>query len=281
MSHTENPSNSGVEQVHSNGLAGFAHQLADLAAAATMPLFRSRLEIEDKGSTNPGAKFDPVTIADRASETAMRAAIERTYPDHGIVGEEFGIRQPDARHKWVLDPIDGTRAFILGLPVWGTLIGLTDNARPVLGLMDQPFTRERYWAADGEAWYRGPDSPPKRLATRTCSRLANAQLSATHPNIFEPGFEAEAFARARKVTRATRYGADCYAYCLLAAGHIDLVIEAGLKPYDVVALIPIIEAAGGVITTWTGAPATDGGRIVAAGDPQLHRQALALLSEGA
>ena len=246
-----------------------------------MPLFRSRLDVENKAADADLRPFDPVTAADRAAEVTMRTAIRAQYPTHGIIGEEFGVEGASASQQWVLDPIDGTRAFILGLPVWGTLIGLTDAGRPVLGMMDQPFTRERYWAAEGAAWFRGPDGIVSPLRTRACSELAAAQLSSTHPELFAPGHEADAFARVRRAARACRYGGDCYAYCLLAAGHIDLVVEAGLKPYDVMALIPIIEAAGGVITTWDGAPATSGGRILAAGDPVLHRQAMALLAASA
>ncbi|MEZ5842296.1 MAG: histidinol-phosphatase [Hyphomicrobiaceae bacterium] len=259
-------------------LEAFAHHLADLSGNAILPLFRTRLEIEDKAEPGGARSFDPVTAGDRAAETVMREAITRAHPTHGIVGEEFGTEAPDAAYKWVLDPIDGTRAFILGLPVWGTLIGLTEKDRTILGLMNQPFTRERFWAAGGAAKYRGPDGCTSRLRTRACRALADAQLSSTHPELFAPGEEAEGFARIRQATRATRYGADCYAYCLVAAGHIDLVVEAGLKPYDVVALIPIVEAAGGVITTWDGGPATGGGRIIAAGDPELHRQACAVLA---
>lgn len=260
-------------------LARFAHGLADAAGAAILPLFRSNTTIENKADIGSVRPFDPVTAADRAAEQAMREAITRDYPSHGIVGEEYGNVRPDAAHQWVLDPIDGTRAFILGLPVWGTLIGLTFEGRAVLGVMDQPYTRERFWAAGGAAWLRGPDGSLRRLATRRCSSLADAQFSTTHPDMFADGEEAEGFSRIRAAVRHTRYGGDCYAYCLLAAGHIDLVVEAGLKPYDVVALIPIIEAAGGIITTWDGKPATHGGRIVAAGDPAMHAAAMAILGQ--
>jgi myo-inositol-1(or 4)-monophosphatase len=177
-----------------------------------------------------------------------------------------------------VDPIDGTRAFIMGSPMWGTLIGLLDGGSPLLGFMDQPFTRERYWSSADVSHLRIGDGPAQRITTRACPRLADAMLSTTHPDLFEPGAEIEAFARLTSEVRMTRYGGDCYAYCLLAAGFVDLIVEAGLKPYDIVALIPIIERAGGRISTWDGGPATAGGRIVAAGDPRLHEQAIAVLS---
>lgn len=260
-----------------DSLVGFAHHLADLAGTAIMPLFRSRLDVQNKAADADLRPFDPVTAADRAAETAMRAAIRAQYPTHGIVGEEFGAEGTAASHQWVLDPIDGTRAFILGLPVWGTLIGLTDAGRPVLGMMDQPFTRERYWASARGAFFRDPDGRKRRLETRPSPRMADAMMTTTHPDLFAPGAERQGFERVKAKVRACRYGGDCYTYCLLAAGHIDLIVEAGLKPYDVTALVPIIEHAGGVITTWDGAPASRGGRIVAAGDAKLHAEAMRVL----
>jgi myo-inositol-1(or 4)-monophosphatase len=183
-----------------------------------------------------------------------------------------------ARLRWVIDPIDGTRAFIMGYPLWGTLIGLLDAEKPVLGVMDQPFTGERFWSGANAAYFRAVDGKARRLKTRACPRLADAILSTTHPDLFETGGEKEAFARLKERARMTRYGGDCYAYCLLASGFIDIVVEAGLKAHDVVALIPIIERAGGCISTWTGEPAAAGGRIVAAGDARMHEQALAILA---
>jgi myo-inositol-1(or 4)-monophosphatase len=183
----------------------------------------------------------------------------------------------------VLDPIDGTRAFILGMPLWGTLIGLehgaVDGATPVLGVMNQPFTGERFWS-DGRAaaWRRG-EGPAVPLATRDCARLADAALTTTHPGLFVDPADRAGFAALEHAARLTRYGGDCYAYCLLAAGFIDLIVEAGLKPYDVVALIPIIESAGGIVTTWDGRPANAGGRILAAGDARVHAEALAVLRQ--
>jgi myo-inositol-1(or 4)-monophosphatase len=256
-------------------LLAFAHDLADAAGAAILPHFRKPLRVDDKGVD--GA-FDPVTAADRAAERAIAKRIAATYPTHGIIGEEFGARDAGARYRWVVDPIDGTRAFITGYPLWGSLIGLLDGDKPLLGIMDQPFTGERYWAAQRSSHVRTGQARARRLATRSCPKLSAAMLATTHPDLFAPGVEAEGFARIKAAVRMTRFGGDCYAYCQLAAGHLDLVVEAGLKAHDVVALLPIIERAGGVVTTWDGAPATDGGRIVAAGDPRLHEAALRLLS---
>lgn len=246
----------------------FLDRLADAAGAAILPHFRAATPVESKGS----AGFDPVTIADRAAEGAMRKMIAEAFPDHGIVGEEYGPERENADHVWVLDPIDGTRSFITGLPVWGVLIGLLHQGKPVLGMMAQPFTGERFAGDGGRAWYRGPDGRHP-LATRACERLADAALFTTTPRLFN-GNELEAYERIEKAARLARYGTDCYAYCMVAAGHADLVIEAGLKAYDIVALIPIIEGAGGRITDWGGGSIAKGGRVVAAGDPRLHAEVL-------
>lgn len=224
-----------------------------------------------------GTGYDPVTAADQAAERAIRAAIAKSYPDHGILGEEFAAVRGAGRYQWVVDPIDGTRAFIMGSPLWGTLIGLIEDDKPVLGLMDQPFTRERFWAHGGAARMRAPDGRTRRLKTRACSGLAQAVLTSTHPDLFNSPKEMAAFGRIKTRVRMTRYGGDCYGYCLLAAGFVDVVVEAGLKAHDVAALIPIIEGAGGKITTWDNKPALRGGRIVATGDKRVHEEALALL----
>lgn len=253
----------------------FAHELADTSGAAIRPYFRNSIGVQNK---DRGGGFDPVTAADEAAERAIAAAVATRWPDHGFIGEEHGIRQPDARLRWVVDPIDGTRAFIMGSPLWGTLIGLLDGTDPVLGLMDQPFTRERFWSDADAAYMRTAETGPTPIRTRPCASLADAVLSTTHPDLLRAGEEADAFARLEAKVRMTRFGGDCYGYCLLAAGFVDLIVEAGLKPYDIVALIPIIEKAGGRITTWDGKPATEGGRIVAAGDPRLHELAMAVLA---
>ena len=253
-------------------LLPFLDRLADAAGAAILPHFRTPFAVENKAATG----FDPVTIADRNAEAAMRTLITEAYPAHGVLGEEFGAEHVDAEDVWVLDPIDGTRAFISGLPTWGTLIGLLSGGEARLGMMAQPFTGERY-AGDGKsAWYRGPGGD-RALATRPCSGIEDAVLSTTTPAMFR-GADAVAYGRVESRIRLVRYGCDCYAYAMVAAGHIDLVIEAGLQPYDIVALIPVIEGAGGIVTNWQGGPATSGGNVVAAGDRRVHEAALALLA---
>jgi histidinol phosphatase-like enzyme (inositol monophosphatase family) len=256
-------------------LLDFAHELADLTGGVIRPYFRKPLAVTNKAKK--GA-FDPVTAADQAAERAIARAIAKRWPEHGLLGEEYGQTRKGADLCWVVDPIDGTRAFIMGSPLWGTLIGLRDVTVPLLGVMDQPFTRERFWSGHKASYLRTADGRARRLSTRSCQRLADAIVTTTHPDLFQPGVEAQAFARLKSKARMTRYGGDCYGYCLLAAGYVDIVVESGLKPYDVVALIPIIERAGGCITTWKGEPATAGGRILASGDARLHEQALAVLT---
>jgi histidinol phosphatase-like enzyme (inositol monophosphatase family) len=253
--------------------AAFVDDLASVSASAILPFFRTSIAASDK---NRGGSFDPVTEADRAGEAAMRQMIKRVFPSHGILGEEYGVEGADREFVWVLDPIDGTRSFISGLPTWGTLIGLKRNGAPCYGMMHQPFTRERFFGDGGSASWRGPGGE-RTLRTRPCAKLAEATLTATSPRMFE-GASLEAFARVEAQMRLTRFGYDCYGFCMLAAGHIDLVIESGLKPYDVVALVPIIEGAGGIVTTWTGGPASEGGSIIASGDKRLHDAALKLLN---
>jgi myo-inositol-1(or 4)-monophosphatase len=252
--------------------ARFVHDLASRSGEAILPYFRTAMATHNKAGDG---SFDPVTEADRAAEMVMRRMIGEVFPDHGVVGEEFGSDRADAEFCWVLDPIDGTRAFVSGLPVWGTLIGLMRGGAPAYGMMHQPFTRERYFGDGRSAHYAGPDGE-RALHARACGSLAEATVMTTSPRLFK-GQDAKAFERVEKACRLARFGCDCYAYCMLAAGHVDLVIEAGLQAYDIVALIPIIEGAGGVITNWEGGSAASGGRIVAAGDRRVHEAALALL----
>ncbi|HXY57028.1 MAG TPA: histidinol-phosphatase [Methylocystis sp.] len=257
----------------------FVERLADVSADALLPFFRTTLAALDKSS---GGVFDPVTEADHAAETAMRRLIERTFPDHGVIGEELGSKHETAEYVWVLDPIDGTKSFICGFPTWGTLIGLTHRGAPVYGLMNQPFTRERF-SGDGRAAYwrgrrgAGGETEKRRLSTRDCASLSQATLMTTSPLLIDDALR-ENFHRVERQVKLSRYGGDCYAYCALAAGHVDLVIETGLNPYDIVALIPIVEGAGGVITTWDGGSAAGGGSIVAAGDRRLHAAAMRVLA---
>jgi histidinol phosphatase-like enzyme (inositol monophosphatase family) len=246
----------------------FANELADAAALAILPHFRAGGAAGNKSAHG----FDPVTAADRAAERAMRALIRARYPQHGILGEEEGRHAGTGDLTWVLDPIDGTKAFMLGLPLWGTLIALNDGIRPVLGLMNQPFTRERFVGTAHCAWNGG-----HVLHTRPCARLEEAYVMCTSPDIFDPAQRA-AFDAVAGRARLLRYGGDCYAYCMLAAGHVDLVIETELKPYDILPLVPIIIGAGGVVTGWNGGSPKAGGRIIAAGDPRVHEAAMKLLS---
>jgi myo-inositol-1(or 4)-monophosphatase len=250
----------------------FVEQLASVAGEAILPFFRTSLSVENKGR---GGGFDPVTAADRAAEAAMRALIRKNFPDHGIIGEEYGDEHTDAEYVWALDPIDGTKSFICGLPVWGTLIALTRGGEPVFGMMHQPFTREEFTGDGGAASYRGP-AGTRSLRVRRCASLNEAILATTSPLLMQEA-DRKIFGQVEKEVRLSRYGGDCYAYCMLAAGHIDLVIETELKPYDVLPLIPIIAGAGGIVTSWEGGPAKAGGRVIAAGDARVHAAAMALL----
>jgi histidinol phosphatase-like enzyme (inositol monophosphatase family) len=252
-----------------------AHDMADAAGKAILPHFRRPIAIENKAS---GRDFDPVTAADKAAERAISKRLAAAYPDHGLHGEEYGTRNPAARYRWVVDPIDGTRAFMTGALHWGTLIGLLDNGVPTIGLMDQPYVGERFWADSKFSYSRGPNGRARKLKTRDCPKLADAILCSTHPDLFFDR-EAGAFQRVKANVRMTRYGGDCYGYSLIACGLVDLVIETGLKPFDIVALIPIIERAGGRVTTWDGRSAADGGRILASGDPKLHDVVLKMLNK--
>jgi len=252
--------------------SAFLNELATISGETILPFFRTSLSVSDKSSSS---SFDPVTAADHAAENAMRALIRRTFPSHGIIGEEFGSQQPDAEYVWILDPIDGTKSFICGMPAWGTLIGLLRHGAPVFGMMNQPFTRERFSGDGGAARYLGP-AGERALMVRPCEGLSDAVLFTTSPRLMSDSDRA-VFGRVENAVRLSRYGGDCYAYCMLAAGHVDLVIETELKPYDVLPLVPIIQGAGGVITTWEGEPPFTGGRIVAAGDKRVHAAAMEML----
>lgn len=253
-----------------------AHKLADAAREQTLRLFRS----PDLAPLNKAdAGFDPVTEADRASERAMREILASERPHDAILGEEYGATPGISGLTWVLDPIDGTRAFMSGAPSWGVLIAVMDQAGPVYGMVDQPYLDERFEGGFGLSLLSGRCRNQK-LGTRRGIALAQATLMSTYPEVGSAG-ELAAFSRVADKVRLVRYGLDCYAYALLAAGHVDLVIEAGLQSYDVAAPIAVIEAAGGIVTDWTGGPAHHGGRIIAAGSPELHAEALALLRETA
>ncbi|RYH11836.1 histidinol-phosphatase [Tropicimonas sp. IMCC6043] len=251
-----------------------ARALVLAARAETLPLFRAAgLTADNKGATG----FDPVTEADRAAERAMREVLAQRRPQDAIRGEEYGATPGSSGFTWVLDPIDGTRAFVSGLPTWGTLIAVCTKDGPVHGVIDQPFTGECWEGGAVPARHDGPHGG-RALATRAARPLSEAILFTTFPEIGTPE-ERAGFVRVSERVKLTRYGTDCYAYGLLAMGQIDLVIEAGLNDYDVCAPIAVIEAAGGRVTDWTGGPAHHGGRIVAAANAEIHAEALALLGE--
>jgi myo-inositol-1(or 4)-monophosphatase len=251
--------------------SSFVDRLASASGDVILPFFRTALAVDNKLARG----FDPVTAADRAAEEAMRTLIRKTFPNHGILGEEYGTERGDAEYVWVLDPIDGTKSFIAGMVAWGTLIGLMRFGEPVFGMMHQPFTRERFSGDGGAARYRGP-AGDRDLHVRPCAGLSEALLYTTSPLLMsEP--DRTTFRRVEDKVRLSRYGGDCYAYCMLAAGQIDLIIETEIKPHDIVALIPIIAGAGGMITTWDNGPPQAGGRIVVAGDRRVHAAALDML----
>ncbi len=236
-----------------------ANVLADLAGAAIRPFFRSLLDVENK------ADASPVTAADRAAEAAMRRLIEAEYPRDGIIGEEYGEKPGQTGRIWVLDPIDGTTSFIAGRPIFGTLIALVEEGWPVLGIIDQPISGERWVGATGRPTMFG-GRPAK---TRRCPLLSEAVLGTTSPHAFDEGEGARFLKLAERVARRRIvYGGDCYTYGLLASGHIDLVVEASLKLHDFAALVPIVEGAGGLMCDWTGEPlnADSQGDVIALGD---------------
>lgn len=251
---------------------GIAEAAADAAGATIRPLFRSALIVEAKGDASP------VTEADRAAERAIRALLADRHPDHGVIGEEYGSTNADAEWVWVLDPIDGTRAFVTGRPLFGTLIGLLHRGRPVLGLIDQPVTGERWIGLAGQPTrFRSTLGGTPRC--RPCRSLADAELSCTSPDMFDAD-SAPRFARVKKAARRTTWGGDCYAYGLLALGLVDAVVDATMKPWDWAALVPIIEGAGGRCTDWAGRPLhlEGDGTVLAVGDPLLLPEVSALLA---
>lgn len=254
-------------------LIATAHALADAARASTLAHFRAEgLGVENKS----GAAFDPVTRADRETEAAMRAILADRRPEDGILGEELDNVAGTSGLTWVLDPIDGTRGYMCGTPTWGVLVAVSDADGPFFGIIDQPYIGERFVGGLGLAEVVGPQGR-KALGVRTARPLSEAALFSTFPEVGSAE-EGAAFAQLASCARLTRYGMDCYAYALLAAGQIDLVVEAGLHPYDIHAPIAVIEAAGGIVTDWQGGPAQHGGRVVAAANPSIHAEALDILS---
>lgn len=256
----------------------FAHVEATLLAASaaaaekTLPLFRTGLAIDNKLKTG----FDPVTEADKGAETAIRAVIAQYFPDHAIIGEEWG-KTGESRYSWIIDPVDGTRAFISGAPVWGTLIGFAVDGVAVAGLMSQPFIGETFIAIPGASKYRrGTQKALNRTSGAT--DLANARVFTTTPNLFNTPELAGKWRAIEAATRLQRFGMDCYGYALLAAGHADIVIEPHLNSYDIAALVPIIREAGGAIACWDGSDPTGGGNVIAAATPDLLDKALTLVN---
>ena len=254
-------------------LRAVAAELADAARVATLAHFRSEGLSADTKETD---RFDPVTVADRLSEQAMRAILAQRRPQDAILGEEFGATAGTSGLIWVLDPIDGTRGYLSGTPTWGVLISVADADGPIYGVIDQPFIGERFEGGLGWAEVTGPMGR-KPLKTRAPRPLAQAILFSTFPEVGTPD-EAAAFRRVATQARLVRYGMDCYAYALIAAGQIDLVIEAGLQPYDVQAPMAVIAAAGGLVTDWQGGPCAQGGQILAAANGAIHAEAMALLN---
>ncbi|UTW56015.1 histidinol-phosphatase [Kordiimonas sp. SCSIO 12610] len=256
------------EQKTIDELRDFVERLSDAAASVTLKYFRQKISIDDKVKNGV---FDPVTEGDRGAEAAIRALIDTHYPDHAIIGEEYGIKDGDSDFTWVLDPIDGTRAFISGLPTWGTLIALLYKGEPIIGVIDQPYLKERYVGMPGSATLNGD-----KLETRQCPTLADATISTTDPDLFK-GTEREAFNRVLNGSKLVRYGLDCYAYAIVASGHMDLVIENGLESYDMMALIPVIRGAGGAVTNWQSDRPGASGHLLAVGDSALIPEVEALL----
>jgi len=258
-------------QHHLDAAVSLAEQAGPIAAGH----FRQPLDVQDKSR---GVYFDPVTVADREVERFLRTELQSRFPGYGVLGEEDGGEDTDAERCWVIDPIDGTRAFITGMPAWGILLGLTERGVPRVGVMHQPYIGETFSGASGlgaRLRHRGAETA---ITTRTDVALEDATLYCTHPDVFIEATDRAAFDRVAGASRMVRFGGDCYAYCLLALGQTDLVVEASLQTYDIAPLIPIIEAAGGVVTDGRGGSAAKGGFVVAAGSAALHAQALAAIA---
>jgi len=256
-------------------LMDFARDAARAAGPLALEHFRVKIQVEDKHTRN---QYDPVTAADRNVERYLRERISERFPDHGIVGEEEDNKTGSNRYSWIIDPIDGTRAFISGMTAWGIMLGLRDDEKPVAGIIHQPYINETFCGSAEGAWLYHQEHV-RAISTSGRQTLKDAILYCTHPSIFPNAEEFNAFERVANACRMMRYGGDCYSYCLLALGSVDLIIESGLQAYDVQPLIPLIEGAGGVITDRTGACAADGGFVVAAASAELHARALELLNQ--
>lgn len=258
-----------------NDLTKFAVALAKASATEILSYFRQGIDVEAK----EGPQWDPVTEADRAGERIMRQMIEERFPDHGIHGEEYGIKDGRAGITWILDPIDGTRSFVCGMPTWATLVGVMAEGQPIIGLMNQPFVCEMFYGNPEGAWhdYRGKKKP---VRARRGVPLAKATIGTTAPELYRHTRDRAGFERLKATAQLTRYGGDAYFFALMAAGHIDIAMDAGLQPYDVAPLLPIISGSGGVFAEWAGGHAAAGGNIIAAGSEALLDEALAIMVGG-
>jgi len=255
-------------------LIAFANKLADISGAVIRPLFRQRIDVAHKQGRHD---FDPVTEADKGAERAIREMVARERPDDGVLGEEYPETMGTSGYRWILDPVDGTRAFITGRHEWGSLIALEKDGKLVLGILDQPVLGERFIGVNGGSHLvqAGKSSP---LQVRACASLADAILCATDPGAYFSKEQLSAFSRVDSAVKMTRYGGDCYLFAALALGFVDVVIEANFKAWDVAALIPLVEGAGGVITDWQGGSAQSGRTILACGDRRVHAEAMKLLA---
>jgi myo-inositol-1(or 4)-monophosphatase len=255
-------------------LITFANRLADTSGAVIKPLFRRRIDVAHKQGRHD---FDPVTEADKGAERAIRELLAKERPDDGILGEEYGEQKGRSGYRWVLDPVDGTRAFITGRHEWGSLIALEHEDKPVLGILDQPVLGERFVGVNGAA-HLVQAGKASTLEVRACASLADAVLCATDPGAYFSKDQLSAFARVERVAKMTRYGGDCYLFAALALGFVDVVIEANFNAWDIAALIPLVEGAGGIVTSWDGGSARDGKTILASGDRRIHTEAMKLIA---
>lgn len=252
----------------------FANRLADASGAVIRPLFRQPIAVEHKAGHYA---FDPVTEADKGAERAIRAILDRERPDDAILGEEYGEKPGTSGWRWVLDPVDGTRSFIMGRHEWGSLIALEKDGAPRLGLLDQPVLGERFMGVNGHSVLIQGDVRTA-LKVRPIADIAQAVLTTTDPSVYMTDDQQQAFARVKAKARMTRYHGDCYIFAMLAMGFIDVIVEGAFRHWDVAALIPLVEGAGGIITNWAGERWRDGDPLLATGDTRIHAQAVALLA---
>jgi myo-inositol-1(or 4)-monophosphatase len=255
-------------------LVKFATQIVLESGEIALKYFRSDLDVVNK---KIGSKFDPLTLADTEIEEYLRGKINENYPDHSVIGEEAGETKGSGSFKWLIDPIDGTRGFVAGSPMWGTLLGLMDGEECIVGLMNQPFVKETFLGSEAGAFIINGEGK-KRIHTSKKKQLSDAILCCTHLSMFHTGNALDRFVQVGEICRFSRFGTDCYGYGLLAHGFVDIVVESALKPFDIMPMIPIVEAAGGVISDWQGASVENGGNVVATANPMLHEQALKILS---